>query len=115
MLRHADDDEPDTVTLLARTLPAWLERQVLTLVSGERRLLTHEDWPDSFVVVEHGSVELEDTAGRCAHLEEGASFCPPPGALAVTAVGPGRAVLAGVRRCGSKEGLTGARRRQVRS
>ena len=103
---HAQDDDSCEVTLFARVLPAGLVRRVLTLASGERRLLTHEEWPESFVVVELGSVELEDTAGRCARLEEGASFCLPPGALAVTAVGPGRAVLTAVRRCGSS-GRTG--------
>lgn len=88
----------DPVTLLACELPAGLERRVLTLRPRETRLIGDTDWAASFVVLEHGQVELADRSGYSVDLEEGASFHAPPGATRVTVTGKGQAVLAVITR-----------------
>lgn len=61
---------------LARTLrgplPAPFARRVVTLAPGERCAYASEDWEDALVLVEHGTVELEDLAGDRRSLARGA-------------------------------------------
>lgn len=65
-----DEDEP----LLGRcdALPDRFARRVVTLAPGERCPYVSEEWTDALVVVEDGSVELEDLAGDRRSLARGA-------------------------------------------
>lgn len=47
-------------------------RRVVTLAPGERCAYVSEDWEDALVVVEDGTVELEDLAGGHVDLARGA-------------------------------------------
>lgn len=89
------DDVADPVTLLARRLPAWLERHTLVLRPGETREVSSAEWPRTFVVLEHGMIELKGQGGHAVALQEGASFSPPPtDSLTIRVTGNGQAVLA---------------------
>ena len=88
----------DTVTLLGRELPERLDRRVLVLRPGEQRRVTSQEWSGSFVVLEHGSLHLEDASGRRLTLGQGACLCVPAGVTSIAAGDDGHAVLALVAR-----------------
>lgn len=89
------DKVDDPVTLLARRLPAWLERHLLVLRPGETREMSSAEWPRTFVVLEHGRIELKGQGGHAVALDEGASFSLPlADSLTVRVTGNGQAVLA---------------------
>jgi len=53
-------------------LPGRFSRRVVTLAPGERCRYVAEDWADALVVVEDGTIELEDLVGGRRRLARGA-------------------------------------------
>ena len=93
------DDDHAAVTLLAGPVPGWLERRILVLRAGEVRTLDDAGGGRAFLGLEQGALHVADATGHQARLAQGACFCLPAcGALTITALGRGGAVLAAVSR-----------------
>jgi len=84
------------VTRLGRTIPATMERAMHVLEPGQT--ITGEAWRQALAVVEHGGIEIQTAFGGRVQLGEGDSFCLPGFATWIINRGPGRAVVATVRR-----------------
>jgi len=72
---HPPRPGPPCVEPLVRRggeLPERFARRVVTLAPGERCPYVAADWVDALVVVEDGSIELEDLGGDRRRLARGA-------------------------------------------
>ncbi|MGH4025946.1 MAG: hypothetical protein ACRDRV_15325 [Pseudonocardiaceae bacterium] len=63
------------LSFLFRRLGPAFERRVIVLAPGGSRAYDEAEWRDALVVVEHGEVELECTAGGCRRFTCGEVLC----------------------------------------
>jgi hypothetical protein len=64
--------EPSGLSFLGRPLPEAFELLVITLAPGRVRAFEPAEWRDGLVVIERGTVELENSDGDRARFARGA-------------------------------------------
>jgi quercetin dioxygenase-like cupin family protein len=68
-------DHPGRVSFLGRRLPDAFEIRVVTVAPGATMMYRESEWRDSLVVVEHGRIQLEGTAGSRRDFVAGDVLC----------------------------------------